>query len=149
MQISAACSFLFLFQWWLDKGHLTRRNRRLPDDLSFLVIGCALSIAACTILSSTLAGGVYLNMAVLPAFIGILYASFRSGLSLCAYFLLCTVLFSEPPGLSAIIINSGILLYPLLFGLARPFKQAKWMEKVMLLSAVLFPYMFLLSCFPI
>ncbi|MEK5447581.1 two-component system sensor histidine kinase NtrB [Paenibacillus sp. FSL R7-0331] len=148
MQISAACSFLFLFQWWLDKGHLTRRNRRLPDDLSFLVIGCALSIAACTILSSTLAGGVYLNMAVLPAFIGILYASFRSGLSLCAYFLLCTVLFSEPPGLSAIIINSGILLYPLLFGLARPFKQAKWMEKVMLLSAVLFPYMFFVVMLP-
>ncbi|WP_052380592.1 two-component system sensor histidine kinase NtrB [Paenibacillus camerounensis] len=148
MQISAACSFLFLFQWWLDKGHITRRNQRLPDDLSFLVIGCALSIAACTILSSTLAGGVYLNMAVLPAFIGILYASFRPGLSLCAYFLLCTVLFSEPPGLSAIIINSGILLYPLLFGLARPFKQAKWMEKVMLLSAVLFPYMFFVVMLP-
>ncbi|MDF9843329.1 MULTISPECIES: ATP-binding protein [unclassified Paenibacillus] len=148
LQISAAGSFLFVFQWWLDQGQMTRRNRRLPDDLSFLVIGCALSIVICTIFSSSLAGGVYLNLAVLPAFIGILYAPFRSGLSLAAFFLLSTALFSEPPGLSAIIINSGALLYPLLFGLARPFKQAKCLEKVILLWAALFPSMFFVVMVP-
>lgn len=148
LQISAAGSFLFVFQWWLDQGQMTRRNRRLPDDLSFLVISCALSIAVCSIFSSSMAGGVYLNLAVLPAFIGILYAPFRSGLSLAAFFLLSTALFSEPPGLSAIIINSGALLYPLLFGLARPFKQAKWLEKVVLLWAALFPCMFFVVMVP-
>lgn len=127
---------------------MTRRSRRLPDDLFFLVISCAASIAVCTIFSTTLGEGMYLNLGVLPAFIGILYAPFRSGMSLAVFFLLSTALFSEPPGMSAIIINSGLLLYPLLFGLARPFKQGKWAEKVMLLWAVLFPCMFFIAMVP-
>ncbi|AIQ44929.1 hypothetical protein R70723_02665 [Paenibacillus sp. FSL R7-0273] len=148
LQIAAASSFLLLFQWWLDRQHMTRRNRRLPDDLSFLVVSCTISIALCTILSSTLAGEVYLNLALLPAFIGILYGNFRSGLGLAAYFLACTALFSEPPGLQAIIINSGVLLYPLLFGLARSFNKAGRTGKVMLLWAVLFPCMFFIIMLP-
>lgn len=148
LQISAACSFLFLFQWWLDKGHMTRRNRRFPDDLSFLIIGCALSITFCTFLSTTLDGEVYLNLAILPAFIGILYGNLRSGISLAVFFLLCTALFSEPPGLGSIIINTGVLLYPLLFVLARSFKTGKLIEKIIMLWMVLFPSMMFIVLVP-
>jgi signal transduction histidine kinase len=148
LQISAACSFLFLFQWWLDQGQLTRRNRRFPDDQAFLIIGCALSITFSTILSTKLVGEVYLNLAILPAYIGILYGNSRSGLSLAGFFLLSTVLFSDSSGLSDMVINSGILLYPLLFGLARLFKEVKLIEKIIILWVVLFPSMLFIILVP-
>ncbi|MNO24908.1 Sporulation kinase E [compost metagenome] len=141
LQITAACSFLFMFQWWLDQGHFVRRNGKFPDDQSFLVISCALSIVFCMVLSTTLFGAIYLNLAIIPAFIGILYASFRPGISLAAFFILCTVLFSEPPGLSNLVLNTGVLLYPLLFGMAKPFKSGKVLNKISILWSVLFPTM--------
>ncbi|WP_054943046.1 two-component system sensor histidine kinase NtrB [Paenibacillus ihuae] len=148
LQISAACSFLFLFHWWLDKGQIARRNRRFPDDQAFLMIGCALSITFSTILSTTLVGEVYLNLAILPAYIGILYGSSRSGLCLAGFFLLNTALFSEPSGLSNMVINSNILMYPLLFGLARLFKEVKLIEKIIILWVVLFPSMLFIILVP-
>ncbi len=148
MQISAACSFLFLFQWWLDKGLMARRNRRFPDDQTFLIITCALSITFSTILSTTLVGEVYLNLAILPAYIGILYGNSLSGICLAVFFLLSTALFSEPSGLSDMVINTGILLYPLLFGLTRLFKEVKLIEKIIILWVVLFPSMLFIVLVP-
>ncbi len=149
LQISAASSFLFVFQWWLDQGHMTRRSRRFPDDQTFLLIGCALSITLCSMLSTTLFGVVYLNLAILPAYIGILYGSYRSGFSLSVFFLFCNVMFSEPSGLSNMVLNTGILLYPLLFGLAGPFKKGTVIEKIGMLWMVLFPSMLFISLVPI
>ena len=127
---------------------MTRRNWRFPDDQAFLIIGCALSITFSTILSTTLVGEVYLNLAILPAYIGILYGNSRSGLSLAGFFLLSTALFSEPSGLNTTVVNTGILLYPLLFSLARPFKEAKLIEKIIILWVVLFPSMLFIVLVP-
>lgn len=128
---------------------MTRRSRRFPDDQTFLLIGCALSITLCSMLSTTLFGVVYLNLAILPAYIGILYGSYRSGFSLSVFFLFCNVMFSEPSGLSNMVLNTGILLYPLLFGLAGPFKKGTVIEKIGMLWMVLFPSMLFISLVPI
>ena len=114
LQISAACTFLFLFQWRLDHGHPVHRNNKFPDDQTFLMICCALSITLCMALSTTLFGMVYLNLAILPAYIGILYGNLRSGAYLALYFFLCTGLFSMPSGLDQLLLNTGVLMYPLL-----------------------------------
>ncbi|MHA6534231.1 two-component system sensor histidine kinase NtrB [Paenibacillus sp. BAC0078] len=148
MQISAACSFLFMFQWWLDQSHIVRRKHRFPDDQSFLIICCALSIVFCMVLSTTLFGVVYLNLAILPAYIGILYAGFRSGISLAGFFLLCTALFSEPPGITNLVLNTGVLFYPLLFAIAKSFKKGTLMEKIGMLWSVLFPSMLFIVLAP-
>ncbi len=148
MQISAACSFLFMFQWWLDQSHIVRRKHRFPDDQSFLIICCAISIVFCMILSTTLFGAVYLNLAILPAYIGILYAGFRSGISLAGFFLLCTALFSEPPGTTHLVLNTGVLFYPLLFAIAKSFKKGTLMEKIGMLWSVLFPSMLFIVLAP-
>ncbi|GGF94395.1 hypothetical protein GCM10010912_44180 [Paenibacillus albidus] len=149
LQISAASFFLFLFQWWLEQNRLTRRNGKFPDDQSFLIIACALSLALCSMLSTTLFDVAYLNLGILPAFIGILYGNFRSGLSLGAFFLFCNLLFSEPAGLSNLLLNSAILLYPLLYSLAAPFKNGTVMEKIGMLWMALFPSMLFIMLVPI
>lgn len=149
MQISAASSFLFLFQWWLDQSHITRRNSKFPDDSSFLIISCGLSLTLCSFLSTSLFGITYLNLGILPAFIGILYGSFRSGIGLALLLLLFNILFSKPSGLSPLLLNSSILLYPLLFGISGAFKKGTVMEKICLLWMVLLPSMLFVSLVPI
>lgn len=141
MQISAACTFLFLFQWRLDHGHPVHRNNKFPDDQTFLMICCALSITLCMALSTTLFGLVYLNLAILPAYIGILYGNLRSAAYLALYFFLCTALFSMPSGLDQLLLNTGVLMYPLLFGMAGRFKQGALIAKIGILWGVLFPSM--------
>ncbi|WP_143191702.1 nitrogen regulation protein NR(II) [Paenibacillus sp. P46E] len=148
MQITSACSFLFLFQWWLDQSHIVRRNGKFPDDQSFLIISCALSVVFCMILSTTLFGVIYLNLAIIPAYIGVLYAGFRSGVSLAIFFVLCTILFSEPSGISNLVLNTGVLLYPLLFGMAKPFKNGRTLSKIAILWGVLFPSMLFIVLAP-
>lgn len=149
LQISAACSFLFLFQWWVDRGYVARRKGKFPDDHTVLVIVCTLSLTLCSILSTTLFGVAYLNLGILPAYIGILYGSYRSGLGLAAFLLLCNILLAEPTGIGNLVLNSGILLYPLLFGLAGPFKKGTVIEKVGMLWMVLFPNMLFIALVPI
>ena len=148
MQISAACTFLFLFQWRLDQGHLTRRNRKFPDDQTFLMICCGLGITLCMALSTTMFDVIYLNLAILPAYIGILYGNFRSSAYLALYFLFCTALFSVPSGMDNLVLNSGVLLYPLLFGMARPFKKAALIQKIGILWGALFPSMLFIVVLP-
>ncbi|WP_367272807.1 ATP-binding protein [Paenibacillus tritici] len=139
LQISAACIFLLLFQWRLDRGHPTRRNNKFPDDQTFLMFCCALGITLCMALSTTMFGVVYLNLAILPAYIGILYGNLRSSVYLALYFFFCTALFSVPSGLDHLLLNSGVLLYPLLFGMAGPFKQSALSVKIGILWGALFP----------
>ncbi|WP_238650904.1 two-component system sensor histidine kinase NtrB [Paenibacillus piscarius] len=141
LQISAACTFLFLFQWRLDRGHPGNRNNTFPDDQTFLMICCSLSITLCMALSSTLFGLVYLNLAILPAYIGILYGNLRSSAYLALYFFLCTGLFSMPSGLDQLLLNTGVLMYPLLFGMAGRFKQGALIAKIGILWGALFPSM--------
>lgn len=137
-----------MFQWWLDQSHIVRRKHRFPDDQSFLIICCAISIVFCMVLSTTLFGATYLNLAILPAYIGILYGGFRSGISLAVFFLLCTALFSEPPGITNLVLNTGVLYYPLLFAIAKSFKKGVLMEKIGMLWSVLLPSMLFIVLAP-
>ncbi|WP_083205358.1 ATP-binding protein [Bacillus sp. FJAT-27264] len=148
LQISAASSFLFLFQWWLDQNHCKRRNSKL-DNQSFLMIACALSVTLCSLMSTSLFGITYLNLGILPAFIGILYGSFRSGFCLSLLFLFCNILFSKTEGLSTLLLNSSVLLYPLLFGMSNRFKKGTVVEKIGLLWMVLLPSMLFVALVPI
>ncbi|MEK3875054.1 ATP-binding protein [Paenibacillus sp. FSL M7-0420] len=148
MQISAACIFLFLFQWRLDRGHPLRRSIRFPDDHTFLMICCALGITLCMALSATMFGVVYLNLAILPAYIGILYGTLRSSVYLALYFFFCTALFSVPSGLEHLFLNSGVLLYPLLFGMSGMFKKSAIPGKIFILWGALFPSMLFIVIVP-
>ena len=149
LQISAACSFLFLIQWWVDRGLVARKKGRFLDNQTFLVLACTLSLMLCSILSTTLFGIAYLNLGMIPAYIGILYGTVRSGILLSICLLICNILIAEPTGLSNMILNSGILLYPLLFGLAKPFKKGTVVEKIGILWMVLCPNMLFIALVPI
>lgn len=149
MQISAACSFLFLIQWWVDQGLVARKKGSIPDNQNFLVMACTLSLILCTLLSTTLFGIAYLNLGMIPAYIGILYGTVRSGILLSIFLLVCNIFIAEPTGISNMILNSGILLYPLLFGLAKPFKKGTVVEKIGMLWMVLCPNMLFIALVPI
>lgn len=149
MQISAACSFLFLIHWWVDRGFAARKKDGFPDNQTFLVFACTLSLLLCSLLSTTLFGVAYLNLGMIPAYIGILYGSVRSGILLSIYLLICNIFIAEPTGISSMILNSGILLYPLLFGLAKPFKKGTVVEKIGMLWMVLCPNMLFIALVPI
>lgn len=149
MQISAACSFLFLIQWWVDQGLVARKKGSFPDNQTFLVMACTLSLILCTLLSTTLFGIAYLNLGMIPAYIGILYGTVRSGILLSIFLLVCNIFIAEPTGISNMILNSGILLYPLLFGLAKPFKKGTVVEKIGMLWMVLCPNMLFIALVPI
>lgn len=47
------------------------------------------------------------------------------------------------------VLNSGVLLYPLLFGMAKPFKQGKIIEKIGILWGALFPSMLFIVLGPL
>ncbi|WP_339317713.1 ATP-binding protein [Paenibacillus sp. FSL R10-2734] len=149
LQISAACSFLFLIHWWVDRGFAARKKDGFPDNQTFLVFACTLSLLLCSLLSTTLFGVAYLNLGMIPAYIGILYGSVRSGILLSIYLLICNIFIAEPTGISSMILNSGILLYPLLFGLAKPFKKGTVVEKIGMLWMVLCPNMLFIALVPI
>lgn len=148
LQVSAACSFLFLFQWWVDRGFVARKEGKFLNEQTFLILACTLSLILCSILSTTLFGVAYLNLGMIPAYIGILYGTVRSGILMSILLLVCNI-FAEPAGLSNMILNSGILLYPLLFGLAGPFKKGTVVEKVGMLWMVLCPSMLFIAIVPI
>ncbi|WP_379127728.1 nitrogen regulation protein NR(II) [Paenibacillus sp. sgz500958] len=147
LQVSAAWFFVVLFQWRLGLSYMTRRDGRFPDDQTVLILGCGLSVVLCSILSTTLFGGTYINLAILPAYIGILYGSYRSATAIAVLFFLCIAFFSPQPGASNLLLNSGLLIYPMLFGLNAPFKKATWMEKIGMLWMTLIPSMLLLEIF--
>lgn len=149
LQISAACSFLFLIQWWVDRGLVARKKGSFPDNQTFLVLACTFSLILCSLLSTTLFGIAYLNLGMIPAYIGILYGTVRSGILLSIFLLVCNIIIAEPSGISNIILNSGILLYPLLFGLAKPFKKGTVVEKIGMLWMVLCPNMLFIALVPI
>lgn len=135
-------------QWRLDRGHPLRRSIRFPDDHTFLMICCALGITLCMALSATMFGVVYLNLAILPAYIGILYGTLRSSVYLALYFFFCTALFSVPSGLEHLFLNSGVLLYPLLFGMSGMFKKSAIPGKIFILWGALFPSMLFIVIVP-
>jgi signal transduction histidine kinase len=149
LQISSACSFLFLIQWWVDRRLVSRKKGGFPDNQTFFVLACALSLILCTLLSTTLFGIAYLNLGMIPAYIGILYGTVRSGILLSIILLVCNIFIAEPTGISNMILNSGILLYPLLFGLAKPFKKGTVVEKIGMLWMVLCPNMLFIALVPI
>lgn len=149
MQVSAACSFLFLFQWWVDRGFLARKEGRLLDDQAFLFVACTISLILCSILSTNLFGATYLNLGMLPAYIGILYGTVRSGILMSILLLICNIFFAESHTMTEMILNSGVLLYPLLFGLAGPFKKGTVVEKMGMLWMVLCPNMLFIALVPI
>lgn len=148
LQVSAACSFLFLFQWWVDRGFVARKEGKFLNEQTFLILACTLSLILCSILSTTLFDVAYLNLGMIPAYIGILYGTVRSGILMSILLLVCNI-FAEPTGMSNMILNSGILLYPLLFGLAGPFKKGTVVEKVGMLWMVLCPNMLFIAIVPI
>lgn len=149
LQVAASSVFLFLFQWRLEQSYIVRRDDDYPDDQSILALCCALSVVLCSILSTSLFGTTYLNLAILPAFIGILYGSYLSGFGIALLFLFCNILFSQPSSFTALLLNSGVLIYPLLFGMAPSFKKGTVIEKIGMLWMALFPCMLFLAVVPI
>lgn len=115
------------------------------DHQTFLVVASAVSLVLCSILSTILFRTTYLNLGVIPAFLGILYGTTRSGILLSILLFACNVIFTMPNGFTDVIFNSGILLYPLLFGLAKPFKQGAVLEKIGMLWIVLCPNMLFIA----
>lgn len=149
LQILAACSFLFLFQWWVDREFVAQKKYKCPDNQTFLIIACTFSLILCSFLSTTLFGVAYLNLGMIPAYIGILYGTLRSGIVLSVFLLVCNLIIVEPTGIGSLILNSGILLYPLIFGLAGPFKKGTVVEKMGMLWMILCPYMLFIALVPI
>jgi len=149
LQISAACFFVVLFQWRLGQSYMTRRDGRIPDDQTFLILGCAFSVLLCSVFSTTLFGAYYLNLGVLPAYIGILYGSYRSGVGIAALYFLCSITFSHSSGINNLVVNSGMLIYPLLFGMSASFKKGTVLEKIGLLWMALFPSLLFIALVPI
>ncbi|QWU16823.1 PAS domain-containing sensor histidine kinase [Paenibacillus sophorae] len=145
LQMAAASSFLLLFQWRLNQSHITRRNLRCSDDYAFLAIACALSLVLCSLLSGNLFGIIHFNWGILPAFIGMLYGSFRSRALLAVMLPVCTYVFSYPVTQSHVLLDSGILMYPLLFGMANRFKLGTVVEKIAMLWIVLAPSMLFIA----
>ncbi|WP_246014483.1 two-component system sensor histidine kinase NtrB [Paenibacillus rhizophilus] len=126
-----------MFQWRLNQSHPARRNLKFPDDQTFLVLACALSLILCSALSSSLFGIINLNWAVLPAFIGMLYGSFRSRLVLGVLLLVCTSVFHYPFTPLHILLDSNILIFPLVFSLAKRFKRGTDLEKISIMWGLL------------
>ncbi|WP_235949679.1 two-component system sensor histidine kinase NtrB [Paenibacillus apii] len=137
LQIAAASSFLLLFQWRLNQSHPARRNLKFPNDQTFLALCCALSLILCSALSGSLFGIINLNWAVVPAFIGMLYGSLRSRIFLGVLLLACTIVFHYPFTPLHILLDSNILIFPLVFSLAKRFKQGTDLEKISIMWGLL------------
>ncbi|WP_233277470.1 two-component system sensor histidine kinase NtrB [Paenibacillus durus] len=149
LQMAAASSFLVLFQWRLNQIHIPRRNLRCSDDYAFLVMACGLSLVLCSLLSCSLFGMIYLNWGILPAFIGMLYGSFRSRALLAVMLPVCTYVFSYPAAQSHVLLDSGLFMYPLVFGMANRFKLGTVVKKIAILWIVLVPSMLFIALTPL
>ncbi|MDT3428472.1 signal transduction histidine kinase [Paenibacillus forsythiae] len=150
LQIATASSFLLLFQWKLNQGHMERRRSLWSlDDHAFLVMACALSLVLCSMLSGSLYGMIYVNWGILPAFIGMLYGSIRARALLAVMLPVCTYVFSYPVAPEQVLLDSGILMYPLLFSIAPRFKLGTAIEKMIMLWIVLAPCMLFIALTPL
>lgn len=128
---------------------MARKEGKLLDDQAFLFVACTISLILCSILSTNLFGATYLNLGMLPAYIGILYGTVRSGILMSILLLICNIFFADSHTMTEMILNSGVLFYPLLFGLAGPFKKGTVVEKMGMLWMVLCPNMLFIALVPI
>lgn len=145
LQLSASASFVLLVQWKMIRGPIKPRNPNLPNHPVLLLIACGLSLLLCTLLSGKMFGVLYINWGLLPAYIGILYGSFRTRTGLAALMLGSMYLSSlrDVPG--HILLNSGLLLCPLLFGMSGKFRLGTITEKILVLWAALVPSLVLMA----
>lgn len=103
------------------------------NSLGF-ALTCALSMILCTLFSTRLWGHIPLNFAILPLFALMLYNRLFHGILLGCLHLLLYPVFAVNPTLSGFILNTGVLLYPLVLFFSRWFKTSGRHGKVGILS---------------
>ncbi|MBY9079863.1 PAS domain S-box protein [Paenibacillus sp. HN-1] len=126
------------------RGPIKPRNPNLPSHPVFLLIACGFSLLLCSLLSGKMFGAFYINWGLLPAFIGILYGSSRTRTGLVALMFGSMYVSSLKDVPSHLLLNSGLLMCPLLFGMSGKFRLGSVMEKVLVLWAALVPSLVLM-----
>lgn len=99
---------------------------------------CASSMILCSLFSPWLWGTVHLNFAILPLFALMLYSRMAEGVFVASLHLLLYPVFAADPTFSGFILDTGLLLFPLLLFFSKSFNMSDRKGKVLILSLFLF-----------
>ncbi|MCM3784880.1 ATP-binding protein [Neobacillus mesonae] len=89
-----------------------------------LMLACMISIVLCFTFSTIILDSLYLNLSMLPATVAILYGSYPAGIFVSVSSILLFVVSTEHWNALPIILQSGILLYPIMLLLTKRFKHS-------------------------
>lgn len=138
LQISAAGSFLLMLIWGLGRRPALQ-TKEYPEDSCIMAASASAGVVLCSMLSFSLHGAIHLSLAILPGFIGMLYAPWRSRIGIAVLLFLSTLIVTEPSGPLSLMLNSGAFVYPLLLWLAPRFQTSNTIEKICILWMCLIP----------
>ncbi|CAM3057370.1 ATP-binding protein [Paenibacillus sediminis] len=103
-----------------------------------LSICCGLSILLCFLFSSSLLDFVTINLGLLPLFVGILYSKYRNGVLLVVFYIVLYLLFTDDVNLPSFLLDTGVLVYPLLFLSVTHFNRKCLLIKLQKISIYVF-----------
>lgn len=142
LQLLIAGSFAGLFPLGLDIYQRKKKKKSCfsKKEISIIIIlSGSLSIILCFTYSTVLYEVFPINLAILSAFVGILYGGVVAGLPLAAIYLLCYIIFTPDWTWFTFLTNTGILVFPFLFLSARTFYKGTLLQKRTQLWLCFFP----------
>ncbi|MBW4839829.1 MAG: PAS domain-containing sensor histidine kinase, partial [Paenibacillaceae bacterium] len=138
LQVLIASLPAFLFPLTFEKRNCYwQHNKRKAEERPFaigLTYTCFTSTLLCDIFASRLWDVIPLNYGILPLFALMLYGRFRDGVALALMQIILYPLFAVNYTLVGFIMETGLLLYPLVLLTSRYFKRTSRQGKVAILS---------------
>lgn len=136
MLIAGMPAFLFPLTYERHVLHLPGRKcigSKISCSVEF-VYTCALSMVLCAFFSTWLWGQIPVDFGILPLFALMLYGSLRAGIALGLIRLLIYPMFALNFTFTDFILETGLLLYPLVLWTSRFFKTIGRHRKIVVLS---------------
>ena len=138
LQVLVASLPAFLFPLTFEKSNCYGQHNNRPAEGQPFTMGltytCLCSTLVCEIFASRLWDVIPLNFGILPLFALMLYGRFRDGIALALMQLILHPLFAVNYTLVGFIMETGVLLYPLVLLASRFFKRTGRQAKVAILS---------------
>ncbi|WP_068614232.1 two-component system sensor histidine kinase NtrB [Paenibacillus tuaregi] len=136
LQVLIACSPAFLFPLIFERCRPHPVQNAGPERNSYyniLLCSCLISILICSTFSTYLFGIIPLNYFLPSLFIGMLYGRLRDGLILAAVQLIIYILITPFKGIG-FLLDTGLVLYPMVLLSSARFKRGGRQAKLITLS---------------
>lgn len=125
------------FNYWSRNWESERQEERRDTKESYstgFMLTCMISMVLCSLFSDQLWGVIPLNFGIVPLFALMLYGRMRDGIVLALLQLIIYPIFTENYTITGLILETGVLLYPIILLASNRFKKSDRYGKILLIS---------------